>query len=157
LLLALPAMCGAAYLPRLGPTPLRYLPSPPATHQAFPPLPMPDDPPPSAQVADSTPPAISASPQKSAPTNAVAESVALLPPAISPPELAAVTQGTNQPGPAVVPPEPLLTPQMLLQCFYERFGATNGSRAVLGPLLFVPPNPTPKSGSKATLTTPDAR
>ena len=49
----------------------------------------------------------------------------------------------------------MITPQMLVEFFHQRFGDTNGPGTTVGvPLMFIPPRSGPRPASKAVLATP---
>ncbi|MEY2411154.1 MAG: hypothetical protein QOF48_3824 [Verrucomicrobiota bacterium] len=142
-------VCGA-YLPIIGPSPLRFQPLPaagfavsatPAT-VASPLTPPPDD---------SSPPANDATGS----TNDVSSPVTTV--VKSPGVPGAETNIIESLFPRMQPASgnELVTPQTLLQFFHQRFGDTNDlGTDVIVPMMFVPPQPAPRVSSKAVFTTP---
>ncbi|MGD1085882.1 MAG: hypothetical protein ABSA47_14190 [Verrucomicrobiota bacterium] len=138
--IAVGVLAAPAYLPVVGPVPLRFrAPAPPVTNLVRMTLPPPDaapvSPPPVAEVAAKT----NAPPVAPSPAAPVPEAN---PTAIS-----------NTPGPvaASAVPEPMVSPQMLLRYFNR---TTNGiSSAITTPMEFAPPIPAGRPSSTATYST----
>lgn len=152
------ANCFAAYLPVIGPGPLRFesLPEPVA-------------------VAPAVPVAIPAEPAPAAPTTNDSDAPLVPFPILAPPVPEANSQtntvssvpapeaslnGTNnstsalEPGWAK-PQNDFISPQMMLHFFQRKFGETNAPETgVVVPVNFTPPSPGPRPASKATYVTP---
>jgi len=137
------------YLPLLGPGPLRFA----------------RDPSPPPALTNSVSLASAELPSTNPPSPAVLEAATLPDPQTN----AVVTVArsplpagfdTNDfpsfpmPGTNGAPPGPI-APQMLLQFFHDHSGNTNDANsAVVGPMLFIPPQPGPRSPSKAVYSSP---
>jgi hypothetical protein len=141
----------AAYLPVVGPSPIRFQapPKPPSLLLKQYPLPVP-----SPSVATHTPPS---TPETNiAAASSSPETIAVK----SPPGPDEATSIPNEPGqlPALAEPanqSDVLTPQMLVPFFHQRnAGGKSSETGVYGPLIFAPPRPGPKPSSTATLKTP---
>lgn len=143
-LLALPVAGVAAYLPMIGPAPLRFQ-APPHPPMAAP-VPLVQDPIPEPEP-DST---AAASPAATNPPPAQLEAVVIVAKSPDP------ADATNAP-PAVLGPTDasLITPQMMMHFFQRKFGDTNGPNTdVVLPFVFTPPVPLSRPASKATFSTP---
>jgi hypothetical protein len=130
--LAAAASSGPGWLPRVGPTPLRFSPAPrPCAKQFVLPVPVPaPEPAPVVSKADKAPPASSA-PE---------------PPAV-------ILQAGNsmaQPPVESSPPEAVVSPQMLLKYFTK---STNGAASTAAPLDFTPSKAAGAPPSRATYET----
>lgn len=135
-----------AYLPQLGPSPLRFRPLPTftATVAMFLPLRM-DDPalPTNAEVVNSTtnsPPAASVEPLGTPPT---AESAALG-------ATNSAAQPASEPPPVVLDGSVRITPQMLVGFFKPVLNGTNAAPVTAPGGPFMPPQPQTPSPSSAT-------
>ncbi len=121
---------GSAYLPNVGPIPLRFRALPLlSTNLASLPAPLPPD---STKMEDN---GIDAG---------EAPQAASIPPLAGPNANAShaeIMEVSSAPAPAAVPAlEPVISPQMLIQFFHP---STNGAPAVMGaPVGFLPPSPT---------------
>lgn len=146
--------CRAAYLPVIGPGPLRFQPAPAPVV-----LPLPAAVPVEVSVAPGVsgvvqPGAGEVQDDLGASSNAVVTTVK------SPALPGTGTETTGLDGLSMpVPPgtaNELITPQMLLHFFHQRFDDTNGSGTggVVVPLRFVPPQPGSRPPSKAVYTSP---
>jgi hypothetical protein len=134
-LLTLPVCAGndqCAYLPAVGPSPLRFFAplAPPVKTFTPPPPPAPEPPKPvKVELPPPTPPPAAVIPEPAAVTNQ----------AIS---------GFSQPA----QPEEVVSPQMLLKYFNKSSSSNGVSATVIAPLDFTPPKPAEAPSSKATYT-----
>lgn len=134
------------YLPRVGPSPLRFLlPAPVLAQASLPPLAM-SDPEPAAPDTNSPPLVISPPPETTQP---------------APPEKTAEPAPEPNPPTAALPDfsipglsqSPLLTPRSLLHYFLPAQNGTNSPTYVI-PMGFAPPLPSPPSSSSSTYNSP---
>jgi hypothetical protein len=155
-LLALPMVCAAAYLPLMGPTPMRFL---------RPPMPSPENVAPretnaqsiaaaplaeagTTNLSDTTVAALS----EPVPTNGLLASIEPVVMSAKSPdrETDDVTPVLGFPREAVSTSGGLITPQMMVPFFQHKGGRTNDvAPAIAAEVVFVPPVPHPQAPSKA--------
>ncbi|HEY2952442.1 MAG TPA: hypothetical protein VGK40_07665 [Verrucomicrobiae bacterium] len=143
-LLALPVAGLAAYLPMIGPAPLRFQ-APPRVATASPPALIPDTDPETEpnSTAAALPSGTNATPAQLEPIVSVAKSPDPIDVTNAPPAFT---------GPADAN---LITPQMMMHFFPRQLGDTNGvDTGLLLPFVFSPPVPASRTPSKATYSTP---
>ena len=134
-----------AWLPAIGPAPMRFQAPDPISHATLPPLAM-EDPPAGPPLARTEPSAAATShPASATPPGSPLPA----PPSTGP--APAPTAPNAQPGspPLLAGPEaPIVTPQMLVQ-FFKPVGSNNLGGVWSTP-VFIPPNPPPTKSSTAT-------
>jgi hypothetical protein len=153
---ALQALGMAAYLPVIGPAPLRFLPPPskPRAHCVWtllppdlPIQPRPTNGPPPLSVADEA--------GGLSGNGADAENVAQCPPTVDPTALANLMTNRQFNSVSGAADSSFFTPQMMMPFFQAPAPGTNNTRfGVWGSVLFVPPVPSGRPTSKAAYTSP---